>query len=302
MNLTSINKATKGKVKTTGISPFSELQIEKVYPNPNQPRKEFKEIEELAASIKEHGLLQPISVVRKDDGYMIVAGERRYRAHLYNEAATIKACIVDMDEHQVKVVALIENIQRDDLNDFEKAKYIGELWASGKYEKKQDLAEAIGKSSSYLSKCFSCLKLDDSIINDLEQNKNDVPLSVLEEIARVKDVDTQNEVYEKYLNGEIIRDDIKDYKSFKDKAFDNGCEFSPVKKEDKQKDERYEDGVFETIENPPGEIGKYTLTGTVGFDGRSLSCENLGAFHLYGSVSDTLFNKEKKYKIIIEEI
>ncbi|WP_164091445.1 ParB/RepB/Spo0J family partition protein [Poseidonibacter lekithochrous] len=296
MNLTSINKATKGKVKTTGVSPFLEIEIEKVYPNPEQPREVFEDIGELSSSIVKHGLLEPIAVVKRNNKYMIVAGERRYKAHLHHAAKTIKAHIVDMDEHQIQIAALIENIQRNDLTDFETAKYIGKLWASGEYPKKQDLAEDIGKSSSYLSKCFSCLKLDDSIINDLEQNKNDVPLSVLEEIARVKDVDTQNEVYEKYLNGEIIRDDIKDYKSFKDKTFNDGCEFSPGKKEDKQKDERYEDGVFEAF------IGKYTLTGTVGFDGRSLSCENLGAFHLYGSVSDTLFNKEKKYKIIIEEI
>ena len=83
MDLSKIASVTAGKTRTTGISPFSELEISKVYPNPNQPRKTFTDIEELASTIKEHGLLQPITVVKKDDGYMIISGERRYKAH-YN--------------------------------------------------------------------------------------------------------------------------------------------------------------------------------------------------------------------------
>ena len=64
-NLADITKVTAGKTKTTGISPFSELEISKVYPNPDQPRKQFDDIEELAATILEFGLLQPITVVKK---------------------------------------------------------------------------------------------------------------------------------------------------------------------------------------------------------------------------------------------
>ncbi|PHO10302.1 hypothetical protein CPG37_04450 [Malaciobacter canalis] len=248
MNLQAIGNATKGKVKTSGVSPFQELPIEKVYPNPNQPRKSFNNIEELAATISEHGLLQPISVVKKDDGYMITAGERRYRAHLFNNAKTIKSHIVNLEYHQVKELALIENIQRDDLTDFEKAKYIGELWASGEYEKKSDLAAKIGKSPSYISKAFGCLKLDSEIIKDIEDNKNDLPLSVLEEIARVKDTDIQKEVYEKYLTGEIIRDQIKDFKL--------------AVKEQEPKDKRY-DEVFEVdeSENFPREKFNWNIQG-----------------------------------------
>lgn len=62
-NFSKITAATAGKTRTTGISPFSELEISKVYPNPDQPRKQFDDIEELAGTIKEHGLLQPITVV-----------------------------------------------------------------------------------------------------------------------------------------------------------------------------------------------------------------------------------------------
>lgn len=212
MDFSKITAVTAGKTKTSGISPFSELEISKVYPNPDQPRKQFDDIEELASTIKEHGLLQPITVVKKDDGYMIVSGERRYKAHLFNEAKTIKAHIIDVSEDEIEELALIENIQRNDLTDFEIAKGIVKRWNSGKYEKKSDLAKKIGKSESYVSKAFSALKLNDEILEDIATNKKDISVSVMDEISRVKDKDVQKEVYQKYNAGEITRDDIKEYK------------------------------------------------------------------------------------------
>ncbi|MFW3412159.1 ParB/RepB/Spo0J family partition protein [Aliarcobacter butzleri] len=212
MDFSKIKDVTAGKTKTSGISPFSELEISKVYPNPEQPRKQFDDIEELASTIKEHGLLQPITVVKKDDGYMIVSGERRYKAHLFNEAKTIKAHIIDVSEDEIEELALIENIQRNDLTDFEIAKGIVKRWNSGKYEKKSDLAKKIGKSESYVSKAFSALKLNDEILEDIATNKKDISVSVMDEISRVKDKDVQKEVYQKYNAGEITRDDIKEYK------------------------------------------------------------------------------------------
>lgn len=214
-NLADITKVTAGKTKTTGISPFSELEISKVYPNPDQPRKQFDDIEELAATIKEHGLLQPITVVKKDDRYMIISGERRYKAHLHNEAKTIKAYILDVEDEAVEELTLIENIQRNDLTDFEVAKQIAKLWESGRYEKKSDLAKKIGKREKYVSKAFSALKLDSKILEDIEANKKDISVGVMDEIARVKDKEVQKEVYEKYSNKEITRDEIKDFKESK---------------------------------------------------------------------------------------
>lgn len=192
MNLEALNKATAGNTRTSGISPFSEIETARCYANPLQPRKNFENIEELAESIKRDGLIQPIAVVKRDDGrYMIVSGERRFRACLFAGLVTVKAHILDIDDAKVQELALVENIQREDLSDFEKAKYIGELWASGRYAQKQDLAHAIGKSASYISKAFSCLRLDESIQKSIEENKHDVGLSVLEEIARIKDKSAQ---------------------------------------------------------------------------------------------------------------
>lgn len=293
MNLSKIANVTAGKTKTSGISPFSELEISKVFPNPNQPRKTFEDIEELAATIKEHGLLQPITVLKKDDSYMIISGERRYKAHLYNEAKTIKAYILDTTDEKVEELTLIENIQRNDLTDFETAKYIVKLWETGRYEKKSDLAKKLGKSESYVSKAFSSLKLDDEILEDIEKNKKDISVSVMDEISRVKDKKVQKEVYEKYSAGEITRDEIKDFKTKKEK--------------------RYEDGVFEVLEeNFPRENieekSKFVCYGN--------GCDNEVGTHIsvrFGDLEGVFIidSKEKElikksitnnYKIIIEEI
>ncbi|WP_151946600.1 ParB/RepB/Spo0J family partition protein [Aliarcobacter butzleri] len=217
MDLSKITAITAGKTKTSGISPFSELEISKVYPNPNQPRKTFDDIEELASTIKEHGLLQPITVVKKDDGYMIVSGERRYKAHLHNESKTIKAYILDTTDEKVEELTFIENIQRNDLTDFETAKYIVKLWESGRYEKKSDLAKKIGKPEKYVSKAFSALKLNSEILEDIRVNKKDISIGVMDEISRVKNKEVQKEVYKKYSNKEITRDEIKDFKEPKKK-------------------------------------------------------------------------------------
>ncbi len=215
MNLSALNKAVAGKTKTEGISPFSELELSKVYPNPDQPRKSFENIEELAQSIKENGLLQPISVVKKAYGYLIIGGERRYRASILAGLTTIKAHILNIDDKKVLELSLIENIQREDLTGFEKAQFISVLWESGAYTQKQDLATAIGKSQSYISKALGTLKLDDSIKADMQEQKHDIGLSVLEELSRVQDKITQKEVYEKIVAKEITRDEIKNFKSEK---------------------------------------------------------------------------------------
>lgn len=213
MNLSKLDDAvTKSKPRTSGINNGSiELELSKVYANPNQPRKHFDPValEELAEAIKTHGLLQPISVVRRPDGYMIIAGERRYRAHQINGSITIKVNILDREDHTVEELALIENIQREDLSDYEIAMAIVRLWESGKYKLKQDLAGAIQKPLSYISKAFGLLKLDPTIKADIEENKRDIGLSVLEELSRVEP-EKQRDIYDRYNAGEIKRDEFKE--------------------------------------------------------------------------------------------
>lgn len=213
MNLSKLDDAVEeSKPRTSGINNGSvELELSNIYPNPDQPRKNFDPVSlsELAESIKTHGLMQPISVIRKSNGYMIIAGERRYRACLLNASITIKTNIFEREDHTVEELALIENIQREDLSDYEIAMAIVRLWESGKYIQKQELAGAIGKPLSYVSKAFGCLKLDPTIKADIEENKRDIGLSVLEELSRVKEPEKQREIYQRYNAGEIKRDEFK---------------------------------------------------------------------------------------------
>ena len=108
-----------------------ELSVESITPNPFQPRKHFDEeaLKELSDSVKKHGLLQPIVVIEKENGYLLIAGERRLRAHKLAKIATIQAIIADadIDEFRMRELALIENIQRENLNAIELANSYAEL-------------------------------------------------------------------------------------------------------------------------------------------------------------------------------
>lgn len=277
MNLSNIDTITAGKVKTSGVSSFMELELSQVYPNPAQPRKSFVDIEELAQSISTHGLIQPISVVKDGAGkYMIVSVERRYRASQSLNLKTIKAHIISADSKKMEEISLIENIQRNDLTDYEIANFISLLWESGQYTQKQELADAIGKSKSYVSKALGLLKLDDSIKEDLEANKSDIGLSVLEEVSRVKDKETQKKVFEKVKSGELKRDEIKNFTGETDKS----------KKDTKSYKIAY---GFGTV----NQIGTYISLVDGDFTG-VLKIENGGEF------LKTTHNRE--YKVSIEEM
>lgn len=213
MKLSALNDAVnQSKPNTSGITNGSiEIEMSMIYANPYQPRKHFDPValSELAEAIKTHGLIQPITLVRRPNGYMIIAGERRWRACQTNGAFTIKATVVEKDDKEIEEIALIENIQREDLSDYEIAMAIVRLWESGKYKQKQELAGAIQKPLSYVSKAFGCLKLDPTIKADIEENKRDIGLSVLEELSRVKEPEKQREIYQRYNAGEIKRDEFK---------------------------------------------------------------------------------------------
>lgn len=143
-----------------------KLKLIEIEPNRNQPRKKFDEesLEELANSIKEYGLLQPIIVSKKDNYYEIVAGERRWRACKKAGLTEIPVIIRDDDERRNKEIALIENIQREDLNPIEKARGIKVLMDQYNMNQQQ-VAEIIGKSRSSVANTLRILNLDERVIN-----------------------------------------------------------------------------------------------------------------------------------------
>ena len=148
------------------------LKITEVEPNREQPRKHFDEeaLEELAESIKRYGLIQPIIVTKKDGYYQIVAGERRWRASKKAGLTTISAIVREDDDKKNKEIALIENIQREDLNAVEKA--MGMKLLMEEYDLTlAQLAEIVGKSRSGVANTLRILNLDERVLELAKQGK-----------------------------------------------------------------------------------------------------------------------------------
>ena len=141
-----------------------ELEMSTVEPMPDQPRKVFdkKKLEELADSIREHGVIQPILVVKNEDVYNIVAGERRWRAAKIVGLKKIPAIVKDYNESKKKQIALIENIQREDLNIMEVANALKELMDMEQYSV-TDVSKVTGKSQSTVSNILRLLKLSPKV-------------------------------------------------------------------------------------------------------------------------------------------
>ncbi|MGC9350920.1 MAG: ParB/RepB/Spo0J family partition protein [Sulfurovum sp.] len=142
----------------------TEIDVSSISPNPFQPRKHFDEkaLQELSDSIKEHGLLQPIVVIEKGDDYMLIAGERRLRAHKLANLSSVKAIIadVDIDEIRLRELALIENIQRENLNPIELAHSYAELIEVHGI-RHEDLSDIVHKSRSQITNTMRLLALSD---------------------------------------------------------------------------------------------------------------------------------------------
>ena len=166
------NVINPSKSKNKELDKVVELNITEVEPMLNQPRKLFdkEKLEELSNSIKENGVLQPILVVKDENGYTIVAGERRWRAAKLAGLKNIPAIVKDYTDTQKKQVALIENIQREDLNIVEVAKAIKELMEIEGYSQ-GDVAKVTGKNQSTISNIIRLLKLPDQIQDYLLEGK-----------------------------------------------------------------------------------------------------------------------------------
>ena len=141
-----------------------ELKINDISPNNGQPRKVFNDdaLNELASSIKENGVIQPIIVQRKGDGYRIVAGERRWRAARIAELSVIPAIVRDLTDRETMEQALIENIQREDLNPIEEASAMQNLLKTHKLTQEQ-LAKKLGKPRTTIANTIRILNLDESL-------------------------------------------------------------------------------------------------------------------------------------------
>lgn len=148
------------------------VSLDEVRPNPYQPRKLFDEekLQELAVSIKEHGIFQPVILKQSIQGYEIVAGERRCRAAKIAGLTEVPAIVVEFTDQQMMEIALLENIQREDLNSIEEAKAYQQMMESLNLTQ-EDLGKRIGKSRSYIANTLRLLQLPEIIQNYVLEGK-----------------------------------------------------------------------------------------------------------------------------------
>ena len=142
----------------------SKIPVDEIRPNPYQPRKVFDDeaLKELSSSIKQHGVFTPILVKKSIQGYDLIAGERRLRASKLAGLKDIPAIIVDFDDQEMMEIALLENIQREDLNVIEEAKAYEKLIQRLGYTQEQ-LAHRVGKSREHITNLLRLLKLPEDV-------------------------------------------------------------------------------------------------------------------------------------------
>jgi ParB family chromosome partitioning protein len=207
-----------------------ELSLDKIYPNSNQPRKNFDEqaLRELSDSIKKHGVIMPIVVNDSHDGkYMIIAGERRYRAAKMAGLNEIPVVIRNYTERQIKEISLIENLQREDLNPIEAASAMKQLMVE--YKLTQDeLAERIGKSRPAIANTLRLLSLSQDVIDLVAEGKLSaghartlVPLAAEDQLSFAQDAVKSGmsvRELEKKVRSYTVSPDVLDAKRKKKKA------------------------------------------------------------------------------------
>ena len=233
-------KEVKAKVKKEieeNGERIENIKIIDIEPNRSQPRRNFdmEAIEELAESIKRYGVIQPIIVNKKDGYYEIVAGERRWRASKKAGLTEIPCIVRNDDERRSKEIALIENIQREDLNPIEKAKGFKQL--IDEYGlKQQELADMIGMNRSTITNCLRILNLDSRVIDLALEGK--LTEGHCRSLLGYEDPEVQYKMAIKIIEtGQTVRDIERNLKNKKN-----------VSKNSKEEKKKYE-AIYKDIEN-----------------------------------------------------
>ena len=216
MGLSTLLSTASKKNETNNSA--QKINISQIVPNPSQPRKNFKdeELKELSSSIKNQGLIQPIIVKPTNDNqFQIIAGERRWRACQLNGMHEVDCVIKEIDEKSILEAALIENIQREDLNVIEEANaYKGLIDIKG--ISNENLAKLIGKSSSHVSNILRLLELDKKIQEMVIQG--DLSMGHARALIGVPDaINKANEIIEKKLSVRQVEKITSEFKNNKTK-------------------------------------------------------------------------------------
>ena len=215
------------------------LPVDQIRPNPYQPRKVFDKdaLQELSESIQQHGVFTPILVKKSISGYELVTGERRLRASKMAGLDTIPAILVDFDDQQMMEIALLENVQREDLNIIEEAKAYDQLIKRLNYTQEQ-LAHRIGKSREHITNTLRLLKLPEDVQNYVVAKQ--LSMGHVRALLGLKDEDTMRKVARQAIaQGMSVRKVEQLVKSINGKKVEKPKEPSLFVKEAKKQLEEY---------------------------------------------------------------
>ena len=186
-------------VEETPKEEIVEVRIDELRSNPYQPRKVFDEdaLNELAASIKEHGVFKPIILKKSIKGYEIIAGERRVKASTIAGLSTVPAIVREFDDTEMMEIALLENLQREDLNPIEEASaYVKIMEAKGLTH--EELAKVLGKSQSYVTNMIGILRLPEEVKDLVIDEK--ISMSHARILSKMSDKETIIKLAKRIMN------------------------------------------------------------------------------------------------------
>lgn len=204
-----LDSLEKSIYETSTKEEIVELEISELRPNPYQPRKIFDEeaLKELSQSIKEHGVFQPIIVKPSIKGYEIIAGERRYRASKLAGRTTIPAIIREFSDEQMMEIALLENLQREDLSAIEEA-YAYKSMIEKLNLTQEELSNKVGKSRSHITNILGLLRLPEDIQNMVA--KNEISMGHARVLSKIDSEEKIREAVSKIVDEKLSVRDTED--------------------------------------------------------------------------------------------
>lgn len=197
------------------ITNIEKIDIDLIEARSDQPRKNFENIEELAESIKEYGLLNPIVLSKNNGKYEIIAGERRYRASVYAGLKKIDAIVRNFDQKDIDILSLVENIQREDLSALEEAEAYKKLIDDFSMTQ-EEISKSMGKSRSYIANTVRLLKLNKEETEALANRK--ISASQARTLLSIKDQDARKKALDGFINKKLNVRDAEKISKNKSKA------------------------------------------------------------------------------------